>query len=132
MKLLVLLLLILGAHFSLTPFAPATKAWIAWPIGVDSRSWLKLIGGLSSQPGSLVTPILAGLAGLGFLAAAVGLFWNGIPSDWWPIVIVSAVASALLYVLYFSVWAILPLLLNLVLLWGILLQHWTVSGLRGG
>lgn len=133
MKFLVLLLLIVSAHFSLTPFAPAPRAWIAWPFGLDSKPWLKLIGGLPSQSGSFITPLLAGLAGLGLLLAAVGLFWNGVPSQWWPlIVIVSAAASVLLFVLYFGPWAILPLILDLALLWGVLLQHWTVPGLRGG
>jgi len=134
MHIVVMALLVIAAHFSLTPFAPAPagQAKFYWPFAADSKSWLGFIGGLPSQPGSVVTPILAGLAGLGFLAAAVSLFWNAIPTQWWPVVvIVSAAASALLYVLYFGVWAIPPLVLDLVLLGGVLLQHWTVPGLRG-
>jgi hypothetical protein len=117
---------LISAHFALTPFAPgpAGSAKIYWPFAADSRSWLGFTGGL--------TVLFAGLAGLGFMAAALGLFWNGIPAGWWPvIVIVSAVASTLLYLLYFGVWALLPLALDLALLWGVLFRHWTVAGLRG-
>jgi hypothetical protein len=67
------------------------------------------------------------------LLAAVGLFWALIPGQWWPmIVIISAIASALMFVLYFGLWAILPLALDAFLLWGVLAQHWTVASLRGG
>lgn len=121
MRYLVLFLLLLGAHFSLTPFAPAPKAWSGWPFSVESRSWLSFVGGLPSQSGGLATPVLAGLAGLGFLAAALGLFWSAIPAGAWPLIVVgSAIASGLLYVLYIGLWAILPLLLDALLVWGVL------------
>lgn len=133
MRFLVLVLLLAAAHLALTPFAPGPKAWIGWPFAVDSKSWLSVIGGLPSQSGGLVTTLLAGIAGAGLLVAAAGLFWNFIPAQWWPaIVLVSAAASGLLYVLYFGVYAIVPLVLDLVLVLGVTLQHWTVSGLRGG
>ncbi len=133
MKFLVLLLLVLGAHFSLTPFAPAQKAWIGWPFEIGSKPWLGFIGGPPSQSGSIVTPFLAGLAGLCFLAAALGLFWGGVPANAWPaIVVVSAVASALLYILYFGPWAILPLLLDAALIWGVFGWRWTAAALRSG
>ena len=53
------------------------------------------------------------------------------PAHWWlPLVVVAAVASLLLYVLYFGVWALLPMALDAVLLWGVLARHWSVAGLR--
>jgi hypothetical protein len=104
-----------------------------WPFAADSKPWLGAVGGLPAHSGSFVTTLLAGLAGLGFLVAALGLFWSGIPSTWWPVlVLVAAAASILLYVLYFGIWAILPLLLDAVLLLGIIFRHWSASGLRGG
>jgi len=36
-----------------------------------------------------------------------------------------------LYVLYFGVWAILPIVIDAALLWGVLAQHWSVALLRG-
>ena len=103
-----------------------------WPFAADSKSWLGFVGGLPRQSGSAVTPLLAGLAGLGLLAAALGLFGVLVPANGWPVlVIVSASASILLYVLYFRVWAILLIVIDAVLLWGVLAQHWSVALLRG-
>ena len=134
MRWLILILLLVSAHFSLTPFAPANegKAILYWPFAVDSRSWLGFVGGLPAQSGSPLTPIIAGLAGLGFIAAIVGLFWTGFPPNWWRVVVIaSAALSILLYILFFGKWAILPIVLDLVLLWGILFQEWSVATLRG-
>ena len=133
MKFLLPLLLLFAAHFSLTAFAPAEKAWIGWPFAANSKPWLGFIGGLPSQPGSIVTPVLAGLAGLGFLAAAVGLFWSGIPANLLPALVTgAAAASGLLYILYIGPWAVLPLLLDALLVWGVLGWQWTSAALRGG
>jgi len=134
-RILVLVLLLLGAHFSLTPFAPAQagKARFYWPFAADSRSILSRVGGLPSQSGSIVTPLLGGLAGLCFLAAVPALFSVVVPASWWPfLVAVGSVASILLYVLYLGPNSLLPIAIDLVLLWGVLIQHWTVAALRGG
>jgi hypothetical protein len=133
MRYLVVILLVFAAHFALTPFAPAPKAWIGWPFAVDSKPWLGFIGGLPSQTGSLVTTLLAGLAGLGFLAAAVALFWHAIPGTWWPILVIGAsISSALLYVFYFGFWSLIPLTLDAVLILGVTWLNWSASVLRGG
>jgi hypothetical protein len=134
MRIVVLCLLLLSAHFSLTAFAPAQagKAWVLWPFAADSQSALRIIGGLPAQSGSVWVPLLAGVAGLAFLAAAAGLFNIVVPANWWmPLIVGGATASVLLYALFFGPNAMLPLLLDAVLLWGVLAQHWTVAGLRG-
>jgi hypothetical protein len=134
MRWFVVVLLLVAAHFSLTPFAPAKegKALLYWPFAADSRSWLGFVGGLPTQSGSALTPIIAGLAGLGFIAAIVGLFWTGFPPNWWrAVVIASAALSILLYILFFGKLAILPIVLDLVILWGILFQEWSIADLRG-
>ena len=73
MQIILVILCLLGAQFSLTAFAPAQsgKAWVLWPFTVDSKPLLKGVGGLPRQPGSILTPVLAGLSGLGFLATAL-------------------------------------------------------------
>jgi hypothetical protein len=130
MRIIVIVLLLLGVQFVLTAFAPAGagKAWFLWPFASDSKSWLGLVGGLPKQSGSAITPILAGLAGLGFLTGVLALLGWFVPVNWFgPLVLVSSIASAILFILYNGVWAIAPLVLDLVLLWGVLLQKWTVS-----
>lgn len=134
MKYLVLVLLILAAHFSLTPFAPAPsgQARFYWPFAAEARSWLPFTGGLPNQSGSILTPLLAGLAGLAFLAAAASLLGWAVPSSWFRTLLVVAVsASALLFTLYFGPYAILPLALDVVLMWGILSQEWSTGLLQG-
>ena len=134
MWIIVLILLLLGAQFSFSAFAPAGagKAWLLWPFTSDSRSWLGVVGGLPQQGSSVVTPFLAGIAGLCFLAAAASLVGWWVPADWWrPLVIVASIASLLLFVVYFGVWAIPPIVVDVILLWAVFAQNWSVSVLRG-
>jgi len=134
MRYVVTVLLLVGAHFSLTAFAPAAegKRWAGWPFGVDSKSVLSVLGGLPRQGGA-ITALLAGVAGLGFLAAVVGLLFGVIvPADYWrALVTVSAAASILLYALYFGPLSLLPIALDVVILWGAWSRGWSMSGLRG-
>ena len=135
MRYIVLVLLLLAVQFTLTAFAPTPsgKGWILWPFSIGQKPILRSLGGLPRESGSIVTPILAGLAGLGFLAGAAGLFGILVPASYWPVIVIGAsVASLLLQILYIGPLAILPILVDLGLLWGVLLQHWTVAGLRGG
>ncbi len=74
---------------------------------------------------------MAGLTGLSLLAAAASLYRLVVPANWWlPLVLVGAAASILLYVLYYGMFSLLPIALDLVLLCGVLVQHWTVADLR--
>jgi len=127
MKIIVIALLLLGAQFSLTAFAPAEKgkAWILWPFSADSHPWLSFIGGLPAQSGSILTPLLAGLAGLGFLAAVGSLLGIVIPAKWLlTLVLVSSAASLLLFVLYFNALALAPIVVDVALLCGVMSQGW--------
>lgn len=135
MWIIALVLILLGAQFSLTAFSPANagKAWLLWPFSGGSRPWLGLIGGLPQQSGSVVTPLLAGVAGLCFFAALAGLFGWLVPPEWWrPLVLIASTASLLLFVLYLNPLAIPPILVDMILLWGMLVQNWSVPQLRGG
>lgn len=132
MRILVLILLFLGAHFAATPFAPARKAWIAWPFGLDSRPVLAFVGGLPLQSGSIFVPAVAGIATLSFIAAIFALFGLVVPASWFaPAAVVGSMASILLFVAFAGPWAILPIAIDLIILWGVLVQHWTVVALRG-
>ena len=73
MWIIVLILLLLGAHFNGTAFVPGDRAWFGWPFGKDSRPLLGFVGGLPGQEGAVITPLLAGVAVLGFLAAVLAL-----------------------------------------------------------
>jgi hypothetical protein len=127
---LVTVLLLLAAHLSLTAFAPADagKAWVGWPFAANSRSWLRALGGLPKESGSIVTALLAGIAGLAFVAAAVGLFGVLVPAEWWPaVVLVGVGASALLHALYFRAPSILPLAVDALLLYVVLALQWSAG-----
>jgi|GEM_PF-3430790 len=130
-----LVLILLGARFSLTAFVPAQagKAWVLCPFSADSRARLRLVGGLPTESGSLLVPLLAGITVLSFLVAAFGLFWRGAPEGWWSVLVLGASAgSALLYLLFLGRWAILLLAVVAALRWGMLLQSRTAAGLRAG
>lgn len=132
MRYVVLVLLLLGGQFTLTVFAPAErKAWFLWPFSNASRPIVGFIGGLPKQGGSAISPILGGIAGLCFLAAAVGLLWSGIPATWWPALVgVAAVASAILFVIFFTVRMVPPIIVDAILLYGMFFIHWTVAALK--
>ena len=132
MKIILTALLIFAAHFSATPFAPAPAgtAKFYWPFAADSKPWLGFIGGLPAS-GGLVTALLAGIAALGFLASLLALFGWLVPAHWFaPLIVAAAIASILLYILYFGAFALLPLALDALLLWGVLAQGWSVAGLK--
>lgn len=132
MKILVIVLLFLAAHFNATPFAPAPAgtAKFYWPFATDSKPWLGFIGGLPAS-GGVVTSLLAGVAALGFVAALLALFGWLVPAHWFaPAILAASIASVLLYVLYFGAFSLLPLALDAILLVGVYVWHWSVAGLK--
>lgn len=131
MRIIVIVLLFFGAHFSMTANLPtlAGKAWLMWPFAVDSKPLLKLSKPLLGT----ITRLLSALAAAGFIAALLSLLGWLVPASWCvPLTVFSSVASFLLYVLYFGRWAVLPILIDLVLLWGVFSQGWTPASLGGG
>lgn len=133
MRIVVLILLFLGAHFAGTTFVPGSKATIIWPFGAESRPVLAGIGGLPSQSGSVASPLLAGVAVLAFIAAFASLLGLVVPAEWFtPLVVAGSLASTALFALFAGPWSVLPIAVDVILLWGILLQQWTVPMLRGG
>ncbi len=133
MKAILITLIVLAVHFSATPFAPAPAgtAKFYWPFAADSKPWLGFIGGLPSQSGSIVTPLLAGIATLSFIASLLALFGWLVPAHWFtPLIIAASIASVFLYILYFGVFSLLPIALDAILLWGIFSQGWAVARLK--
>ena len=125
MRILVTVLLVVGAHFSLTALIPGPKALFYWPFGPESKPIIGVGAGI-------FRPLLAVIAGVCLLAAAAALFGLIVPEGWFmPLAIVGSAASILLYVLYLSVYSIIPIAIDAILLWGVLAQQWTAIGLRG-
>jgi hypothetical protein len=125
MRILVAVLLLVGAHFSLTALIPGPQALFYWPFGPESRPIVGLGAGLP-------TKLLSIVAGVCLLAAAAALFGLIVPEAWFvPLVVAGSIASILLYVLYLGVFSIAPIAIDVILLWGVLAQQWTAIGLRG-
>lgn len=131
MRWLVVVFLVLGAHFSLTAIAPgeAGKALFYWPFAKDSQPTIGVFGSATK----MIAQVLSIIAGLCLLASAAALIGWLVPAAWWTwLVVIGSVSSGLLFLLYIGPNAILPLAIDLVLLLGIFLWHWTVASLRGG
>ena len=132
----ILLLLLLAAQLNLTAIVPAAAGqgpppwWVGggllWPFFADTKTLLPPGDALNT-----LTPILGIAAGTCFLLAAAALVGWGVPGAWFTwLIVVGAALSVLLHVLWFSGWAILPLIVAAVLLWIALGVQLTVDGLR--
>ena len=135
MWILILVLLLLGAQLNLSAIVPLQLGdspapwWVGgrllWPFGLETRTLLQ--GDLLDT----VTPILAIASTIFFLMAAAALLRWRVPGEWFPwLTAVGGVLSILLQVIWFSGWAIFPLIVDVALLWLIFGQHITVRSLR--
>ncbi len=136
MWILVLVLLLLGAQLNLTAIVPlqaggAPPPWwvggrLLWPFAVETRTLLPPGGVLDT-----ITPILAIASAALFLLAAAALLRWIVPEAWFPwLIVAGAVLSIVLQVVWFSGWAVLPLLVDVALIWAVFGQHLTVGRLR--
>jgi hypothetical protein len=137
MWIVLLVLLLLAAQLNITALVPlqaggSPPAWwvggrLLWPFAVQTRTLL--------PPGDLLntlTPILAIASALCFLLAAAALLRWLVPGAWFPwLIVAGAVLSIVLQVIWLSVWAIFPLLVDVALLWFVFGQQVTVHSLRG-
>lgn len=138
-------LLFLLWHFPTTFFVPAgepyARGWLAWPFGRESKPVLSAFEGVIA-PASLAQPtsngaptlalVAAGLASLSLILAAAALWGIVVPSDWLrPLVVAGASLSAVLFAVYLGPWAIVPLAIDAIALWGFLTQGWSVETLNG-
>ena len=130
MRFLIILLLLAGALFALTATvpAPARKNWVFWPFAADSQA----VFGLAGEGIDTVTKLLSVIAGVCFVAAVLALFGLLIPAELWGVFVgVASIASLVLYLLYLGPRVMLPIVIDIFLLWGIFVVHWLVAGLRG-
>ncbi|MFO7635161.1 MAG: hypothetical protein R6W76_21625 [Caldilinea sp.] len=127
---MILLMLIVGAHFCLTVLVPAQagRAWLLWPVATDTRP----VVGLFDGEGRAIPTVLLTMSGLCYLCAAASLLGWVVPAALWPsLVLVGGLGSLLLFLIFLNRYAVLPLMVDLLLLWGVMAQHWTVSIVRG-
>ena len=119
----VLLLLIAGAHFSLTVLLPAHagRAWLLWPVAADTQPVARVF----ASEGRYLTFILLVMSGFAFLAASASMLGWLVPAALWPsLVMAGSFGSILLFLIYLNRYALLPLLVDAVLLWGVMAQQW--------
>ena len=133
---LILGLLLLGAHLNLTALVPLQVGdpsppwWVGgrllWPFAVETRTLLPAGDALNS-----LTPILAISSAIIFLLAAAALLRRVVPAQWFSGLIVAGVVfSIALQVVWFSGWAVFPLLVDIGLLWAVFGQRVSVVSLR--
>jgi hypothetical protein len=137
MWIFMLILLLLGVQLNLTAIVPLQAGgtpppwWVGgrllWPFAVETRTLLPR-GDLLNT----LTPILAIVSALCFLLAAAALLRWVVPGAWFPwLIVAGTVLSIVLQVIWLSGWAVLPLLVDVALLWFVFGQHVTVDSLRG-
>jgi hypothetical protein len=137
MWIVILVLLLLGAHLNLTALVPlqagdAPPPWwvggrLLWPFAVEASTLLPPGDALNA-----LTPILAMASAMCFLLAAAALLRWVVPGQWFPwLIVAGAVLSIVLQVIWLSGWAVFPLLVDAALLWAIFGNHATVGSLRG-
>jgi hypothetical protein len=132
---LLLVLLLLAAHLNLTALVPLQKGddpppwWVGgrlmWPFAEETDTLV------SGDTLNTFTPILGITSALCFLMAAAALLRWRVKSEWFSWLIVAGVIlSIILQVIWFTGWAIFPLLVDGVLLWVVFAKHVTVDSIR--
>lgn len=129
MRALLIGLLLLGAQLNLSALVPLQDGdpeppwWVGgrllWPFAEDTNTLL-----VSGDLLNVVTPILAILSAVCFLLAALMVFRRRAHNNRFLWLVGIAVGcSVILQVVWFTGWAILPLLIDAVLLWLMFGKH---------
>jgi len=119
----VLILVVLGAQLNLTALVPAAAGqgpppwWVGggvlWPFFTDTRTLMPPGDALNT-----LTPLLGIASGGLFLMAAAALLGWWVPSAWFTVLVICGVlASVPLQIVWLSLWAIQPLVVDAALLW---------------
>jgi hypothetical protein len=135
MRILIVLGLLLAAHLNLTALVPAKAGqapppwWvggrIVWPFGLDTQT---LVHGDAL---STMTPLLGIVSAVLFVLAAAAVLGWAVPTGWAAgLVVAGAACSLVLQVVWISPWAVLPLVVDGLLLWVALAPQVTAIGAR--
>ena len=91
-----------------------------------SQSWLLSGLGLSESAGRPIAIILAVIATIGFIATGLALLDILVPFDWWrSLAIASAVVSLVLLVVFWNLYLIIGVAIDVVILATLILTDWT-------
>jgi hypothetical protein len=121
-------LLIVGWHFPTTFFAPGgppyDRGWLIWPFGRQTQPAIDALPGviaptaLPATGSPTIALIAASLASFAFLVAIAGVWGFVVPPTWWQLLVVfAAAASGVLFTIYFSPLAIIPLVVDVIAVW---------------
>jgi hypothetical protein len=135
MRILIVLGLLLAAHLNLTALVPAKAGqapppwWVGgrvvWPFGLDTHT---LVQGSAL---TTLTPLLAIASAVFFVLAAGSVLHWVVPAHWAiGLLVAGAACSLVLQVVWISPWAVLPLLMDGVLLWAALAPQVSALGAR--
>jgi len=135
MRVLMLVMLFLAAHLNLTALVPLQAGqpsppwWVGgrliWPFAVQTNTLLPPGDALNTA-----TPLLAIGSALSFLLAAFILLRWGVPAAWFPwLIVAGAILSLALQAVWFTGWALPPLLLDAALLWAVFGKEITARSL---
>jgi hypothetical protein len=133
---LFLLLLLFAAHLNLTALVPLQPGdppppwWVGgrllWPFAEETDTLL-----ISGNTVDALTPILGIMSALCFLLAVAALLRWRVPRTWFSwLIVAGTVFSIVLQIVWFTGWAVLPLLVDVVLLWAVFGRRVTVGSLR--
>ena len=90
-----------------------------------SRSWLLSGLGLSDSAGKPMAIVLAAIATIGFIAAGLALLDILVPFDWWrTLAIASAVVSLLLLIIFWNLYLIVGVAIDVVILATLIFTDW--------
>lgn len=112
-------------HVSFLTRAPApTAGGPAWPFVLD-RSWILTPLELGADTTRVLGIALVALTVAGFALAAMVALGLLPASLWVPAIVIGAIASIAVLVIFFHPWLTLGLAIDVVLLWAVLVQSWT-------
>ena len=107
-----------------SPPPPATADGPTWPFALD-RSWALTPLGMGADVTRVLGIALIALTIAGFALAAIVALGFLPASLWVPTVIIGAVASMAVLLVFYQPWLTLGLVIDVVLLWVVLVVDWT-------